>query len=122
MFSVTVLLWISRLIVLCIFPALQLWDATTSQAFAYYNEHEERAWSVDFSLIDPARFASGSDDCSVKLWNMTEVCMIVSPFIVLAGYLLQCCFLGNLKFLKGLGTLVLHLLEALEKEFERGIL
>lgn len=52
--------------------AVQLWDASTSQAFAYYKEHEERAWSVDFSLIDPARFASGSDDCSVKLWNMNE--------------------------------------------------
>lgn len=97
------MLYISRLIVLCVISALQLWDASTSQAFAYYNEHEERAWSVDFSLIDPARFASGSDDCSVKLWNMTEVCMIVAPFIVLAGNLLPCCFLGNLKFLKVLG-------------------
>lgn len=51
---------------------VQLWDANTCQAFAYYNEHEDSAWSVDFSLIDPARFASGSDDCLVKLWNITE--------------------------------------------------
>ena len=27
-----------------------------------YDEHEKRAWSVDFSRSDPMRLASGSDD------------------------------------------------------------
>ncbi|KAL3517259.1 hypothetical protein ACH5RR_024161 [Cinchona calisaya] len=51
---------------------VQIWDAITSQSFAQYIEHQKRAWSVDFSRIDPAKFASGSDDCSVKLWNITN--------------------------------------------------
>ncbi|KAJ9556057.1 hypothetical protein OSB04_010671 [Centaurea solstitialis] len=31
-----------------------------------------RAWCVDFSHVDPTQFASGSDDCSVKLWSLNE--------------------------------------------------
>ncbi|PQQ21148.1 E3 ubiquitin-protein ligase COP1 isoform X1 [Prunus yedoensis var. nudiflora] len=33
-----------------------------------YEEHEKRAWSVDFSSIDPSMLVSGSDDCKVKIW------------------------------------------------------
>lgn len=54
-----------------------MWDARTCQAIAYYSEHQKRAWSVDFSRVDPAKFASGSDDCSVKLWSIAEVCGIL---------------------------------------------
>ncbi|KAL0412138.1 UNVERIFIED_CONTAM: protein suppressor of phya 1 [Sesamum latifolium] len=51
---------------------VQIWDASTGQEFAQYKEHQKRAWSIDFSQVDPTKFASGGDDCSVKLWNINE--------------------------------------------------
>jgi len=51
----------------------QLWDASTGQEFSQFTEHEKRAWSVDFSVVCPTKFASGSDDCTVKLWSISEV-------------------------------------------------
>ncbi|KAK7318130.1 hypothetical protein RJT34_02828 [Clitoria ternatea] len=51
---------------------VKLWDANTGQWFSQFIEHERRAWSVDFSPIYPTKFASGSDDCSVKLWSINE--------------------------------------------------
>ncbi|CAL0307959.1 unnamed protein product [Lupinus luteus] len=51
---------------------VQMWDAGTGQPLSKYIEHQKRAWSVHFSLSDPKLFASGSDDCSVKLWNVSE--------------------------------------------------
>lgn len=30
-----------------------------------YEEHEKRAWSVDFSCTEPSMLVSGSDDCKV---------------------------------------------------------
>lgn len=38
-----------------------------------YDEHEKRAWSVDFSKADPTKLASGSDDGTVKLWSINQV-------------------------------------------------
>ena len=32
-----------------------------------YEEHEKRAWSVDFSRTEPSMLVSGSDDCKVKI-------------------------------------------------------
>ncbi|OVA06388.1 Protein kinase domain [Macleaya cordata] len=51
---------------------VQLWDVNTAQGFSQYREHGKRAWSVDFSKVDPTKFASGSDDASVKLWSINE--------------------------------------------------
>nr|XP_018676574.1 PREDICTED: protein SPA1-RELATED 2-like isoform X2 [Musa acuminata subsp. malaccensis] len=51
---------------------VQLWDASTGQGFHRYSEHQKRAWSVDFSSEAPTKLASGSDDCSVKLWSIHE--------------------------------------------------
>ncbi|KAK5777732.1 protein SPA1-RELATED 2 isoform X1 [Gossypium arboreum] len=51
---------------------VKLWDASTGQAISHYIEHEKRAWSVDFSQVYPTKLASGSDDCSVKLWSINE--------------------------------------------------
>ncbi|XP_054785047.1 protein SUPPRESSOR OF PHYA-105 1 [Prosopis cineraria] len=51
---------------------VQMWDADTGQPFSRYTEHQRRAWSIHFSQSDPKMFASGSDDCSVKLWNISE--------------------------------------------------
>lgn len=59
--------------------AVKLWDASTGQAFSHLTEHNERAWSVDFSRVDPTKLASGSDDHLVKLWSINEknsVCTI----------------------------------------------
>ncbi|KAK9076657.1 hypothetical protein SSX86_004991 [Deinandra increscens subsp. villosa] len=51
---------------------VKIWDAGTGEAVSHHVEHERRAWSVDFSRVDPIRLASGSDDCSVKLWSINE--------------------------------------------------
>eukprot|EP01018_Ginkgo_biloba_P004341 Gb_02506 [translate_table: standard] len=51
---------------------VQLWDASTGQRFAQYDEHQKRAWSVDFAQADPTKLASGSDDCTVKLWSINQ--------------------------------------------------
>ncbi|XP_068665370.1 protein SUPPRESSOR OF PHYA-105 1-like [Aristolochia californica] len=51
---------------------VQLWDASTVQGFMRFTEHHKRAWSVDFSPLNPMKLASGSDDCSVKLWSINE--------------------------------------------------
>ncbi|CAK9144434.1 unnamed protein product [Ilex paraguariensis] len=51
---------------------VKLWDAGTGQGFSQFIEHNKRAWSVDFSQVDPTKLASGSDDCSVKLWRINE--------------------------------------------------
>ncbi|TXG55428.1 hypothetical protein EZV62_020684 [Acer yangbiense] len=45
-----------------------VWDVTTQQSVMEYEEHEKRAWSVDFSCTEPSMLVSGSDDCKVKVW------------------------------------------------------
>ncbi|XP_015878256.2 E3 ubiquitin-protein ligase COP1-like isoform X3 [Ziziphus jujuba] len=42
-----------------------VWDITTCQSVMEYEEHEKRAWSVDFSHTEPSMLVSGSDDCKV---------------------------------------------------------
>lgn len=39
-----------------------IWDAYSGQTVMQFEEHEKRAWSVDFCKADPTRLASGSDD------------------------------------------------------------
>ncbi|XP_047971973.1 protein SPA1-RELATED 4-like isoform X2 [Salvia hispanica] len=51
---------------------VQVWDVTRTQTFMEMREHERRVWSVDFSVADPTMLASGSDDGSVKLWNINQ--------------------------------------------------
>ncbi|KAK1322179.1 Protein SPA1-RELATED 4 [Acorus calamus] len=51
---------------------VQVWDVTRNQAFLEMKEHERRVWSLDFSQMDPTRLASGSDDGTVKLWNIKQ--------------------------------------------------
>ncbi|KAG8059305.1 hypothetical protein GUJ93_ZPchr0002g24846 [Zizania palustris] len=45
-----------------------VWDVQTRQSVMEYEEHEKRAWSVDFSRTEPSMLVSGSDDCKVKVW------------------------------------------------------
>jgi WD40 repeat protein len=51
---------------------VQLWDAHANRVLLEYEEHEKRAWSVDFSRADPTKLASGSDDGTVKLWSINQ--------------------------------------------------
>lgn len=47
-----------------------LWDTSTQQSVSDYEGHERRVWSVDFlgcPAGDTSTFASGSDDCTVKV-------------------------------------------------------
>ncbi|KAL8131170.1 E3 ubiquitin-protein ligase COP1-like [Apium graveolens] len=45
-----------------------VWDMATRQSVIEYEEHEKRAWSVDFSSTEPSMLVSGGDDCKVKVW------------------------------------------------------
>lgn len=45
-----------------------VWDVNTKQSVMEYEEHEKRAWSVDFARTDPSMLVSGSDDGKVKVW------------------------------------------------------
>ncbi|CAO2812824.1 unnamed protein product [Amaranthus hypochondriacus] len=49
-----------------------VWDVTTRQSVMEYEEHEKRAWSVDFSCTEPSMLVSGSDDGKVKVWCMKQ--------------------------------------------------
>ncbi|KAL7111788.1 hypothetical protein ACP275_05G111900 [Erythranthe tilingii] len=51
---------------------VKLWDASTGQGFSQFIEHSQRAWSVDFSRVDPTKLASGSDDRLVKIWSIND--------------------------------------------------
>lgn len=58
---------------------VSIYDVHTAQHSIRFEEHEKRAWSVDFSPVDPARLASGSDDCQVKVWStrMPRSCITI---------------------------------------------
>jgi len=49
-----------------------LWDSYTGQSVQQFEEHQKRAWSVDFCRGDPTRLASGSDDTTVKIWSTNQ--------------------------------------------------
>ena len=51
---------------------VQLWDVGTGCEVAQYDDHSRRVWSVDFSRADPLRFASGSDDATVRVWSVND--------------------------------------------------
>ncbi|XP_074272000.1 E3 ubiquitin-protein ligase COP1-like isoform X2 [Silene latifolia] len=49
-----------------------VWDVNTNQSVGEYEEHEKRAWSVDFSWTEPSLLMSGGDDCKVKVWSTKQ--------------------------------------------------
>ncbi|WCJ37486.1 E3 ubiquitin-protein ligase COP1 [Euphorbia peplus] len=55
-----------------------VWDVTTRQSIMEYEEHEKRAWSVDFSRTDPSMLVSGSDDCKVKVWCTNQEASVLN--------------------------------------------
>lgn len=90
-FSPLLLIWIKSLYAqlwTCVHNFLTtLWFWVCSLRFFFfqsvmeYEEHEKRAWSVDFSRTEPSMLVSGSDDCKVsqtwKLWE-SEHCVILT--------------------------------------------
>ena len=46
-----------------------VWDVNTSGMVQEYEAHSKRIWSVDYCTADPTLLASGSDDCTVKIWS-----------------------------------------------------
>ncbi|KAJ6363873.1 hypothetical protein OIU76_028912 [Salix suchowensis] len=55
-----------------------VWDVTTRQSIMEYEEHEKRAWSVDFSRTEPSMLVSGSDDCKVKIWSTKQEASVLN--------------------------------------------
>ncbi|XP_064977435.1 E3 ubiquitin-protein ligase COP1-like isoform X6 [Musa acuminata AAA Group] len=55
-----------------------VWDVTTRQSIMEYEEHEKRAWSVDFSRTEPSMLVSGSDDCKVKVWSTKQEASVIN--------------------------------------------
>ncbi|KAJ3416693.1 hypothetical protein HDV05_000523 [Chytridiales sp. JEL 0842] len=49
-----------------------LWDSSQGVPITQFEEHEKRAWSVDFSRLDPVLAASGGDDTKVKIWSTNQ--------------------------------------------------
>ncbi|XP_073283208.1 E3 ubiquitin-protein ligase COP1-like isoform X2 [Primulina huaijiensis] len=59
-----------------------VWDVTTRQSVVEYEEHEKRAWSVDFSRTEPSMLVSGSDDCKVKLKCGAQIKRLVFSILI----------------------------------------
>ncbi|XVF27967.1 hypothetical protein REPUB_Repub14bG0154900 [Reevesia pubescens] len=55
-----------------------VWDITTRQSLMEYEEHEKRAWSVDFCRTEPSMLVSGSDDCKVKVWSTKQEASVLN--------------------------------------------
>ena len=55
-----------------------VWDTSLGRRTALQQEHGQRVWSVAYNPQEPTLFASGSDDCTVKLWSMGKATSILS--------------------------------------------
>ena len=51
---------------------ISVWDIDSGENILEYDEHEKRAWSVDFSKTDASLLASGSDDGTVKIYSTKQ--------------------------------------------------
>ena len=55
-----------------------VWDTSIGRRTALHHEHDQRVWSVAYNPQEPTLFASGSADCTVKLWSMGKATSIFS--------------------------------------------
>jgi E3 ubiquitin-protein ligase RFWD2 len=62
---------------------VSVWDAFTGQRVMAYEEHEKRAWSVDFAPTQPQILASGSDDSKGSAGLTTFCSLFFEPFQLL---------------------------------------
>lgn len=51
---------------------ISVWDIDSGENILEYDEHEKRAWSVNFSKTDASLLASGSDDGTVKIYSTKQ--------------------------------------------------
>ena len=51
---------------------ISVWDMDSGENILEYDEHEKRAWSVNFSKTDASLLASGSDDGTVKIYSTKQ--------------------------------------------------
>jgi hypothetical protein len=66
------------------------------QSLMEYEEHEKRAWSVDFSRTDPSMLVSGSDDCKVFYNIYLKVYLLISVKCVCTFLLISDIFTTNI--------------------------
>ncbi|KAE8785726.1 E3 ubiquitin-protein ligase COP1 [Hordeum vulgare] len=67
-----------------------VWDVQTRQSVMEYEEHEKRAWSVDFSRTEPKMLVSGSDDCKVETSDCIPAQQFCSDSVITDLNLLLC--------------------------------
>ncbi|KAJ1936474.1 hypothetical protein GGF37_005594, partial [Kickxella alabastrina] len=70
---------------------VSLWDVGVGTSTLSLGEHEKRAWSVDFSHVDPTRLCSGSDDGKVKIWTTNRRASVMT----IEGKANVCCVRFN---------------------------
>ncbi|KAJ2629134.1 hypothetical protein H4R22_003502 [Coemansia sp. RSA 1290] len=70
---------------------VSLWDVNAGAPTLSLGEHEKRAWSLDFSHVDPTRLCSGSDDGKVKIWTTNRR----SSVMTIEGKANVCCVRFN---------------------------
>ncbi|KAJ2498157.1 hypothetical protein GGH96_004527 [Coemansia sp. RSA 1972] len=70
---------------------VSLWDVNAGTPTMSLGEHEKRAWSLDFSHVDPTRLCSGSDDGKVKVWTTNRR----SSVMTIEGKANVCCVRFN---------------------------
>mmetsp|Transcript_306 Transcript_306/g.390 ORF Transcript_306/g.390 Transcript_306/m.390 type:complete len:109 (+) Transcript_306:1584-1910(+) len=56
---------------------INLWDIGSGKKLKTLSGHQAPVWSIKFSQ-EGSVLASGSGDCSVKIWNTDKVCIIAS--------------------------------------------
>ena len=61
--------------------ALQVWDTQHNADVVAFDEHTDRVWSVDCSVLDPSMILSASMDGTAKLWdsNVERSVATISP-------------------------------------------